>query len=75
MATINISDLRPTGSALFFDSESFMDELIDGEIGIYGGATPAATSSMPCFYASVKVTAVALAAGAAVSGAIAYWAR
>ena len=74
MATINISDLRPTGSALFFDSESFMNELSDGEIGIYGGGTPAA-SSMPCFYASVKVTAVTLAAGAAISGAIGYFAR
>lgn len=37
MATINISDLRPTGSELFSDSESFMEELSSGELGIQGG--------------------------------------
>jgi hypothetical protein len=38
MATISISDLCPTGSDLFSDSESFMNDLIDGEIGaIQGG--------------------------------------
>lgn len=38
MSTINISDLCPTGSELFSDSESFMNDLVDGEIGaIQGG--------------------------------------
>ncbi len=41
MATINISDLRPTGSDLFSDSERYMNELGGGEIGaIQGGAYP-----------------------------------
>ncbi|MEH1944193.1 MAG: hypothetical protein V7L01_28810 [Nostoc sp.] len=39
MATINISDLRPTGSELFSDSEGYMDDLVDSEIGaIQGGS-------------------------------------
>ncbi len=38
MATINISDLRPTGSDLFSDSEGYMNELGDSEVHtIYGG--------------------------------------
>jgi len=38
MSTIKISDLCPTGSELFSDSESFMNDLVDGEIGaIQGG--------------------------------------
>lgn len=41
MATINISDLRPTGSDLFSDSESYMKELGDSEIHtIHGGSSP-----------------------------------
>lgn len=40
MATINISDLHPTGSDLFSDSEGYMNELGDSEIGaIQGGRT------------------------------------
>lgn len=39
MASINISDLNPAGSELFKDSESFMSDLIDGELGnIQGGS-------------------------------------
>jgi hypothetical protein len=38
MATINISDLRPTGSDLFSDSEGYMNELGDNEVyAIHGG--------------------------------------
>lgn len=37
MATINISDLNPTGTELFSDSESFMNELVDGELQIING--------------------------------------
>ncbi|BAZ12490.1 hypothetical protein NIES4071_43210 [Calothrix sp. NIES-4071] len=38
MATINISDLRPTGSELFSDSEGYMSELSDNElISVNGG--------------------------------------
>ena len=39
MASIKISELRPAGSELFQDSESFLNELSDREIGgIEGGA-------------------------------------
>ncbi|WP_017721132.1 hypothetical protein [Kamptonema formosum] len=38
MANITISDLRPAGSDLFADSESFMQELTEQEIGgVLGG--------------------------------------
>ncbi|GAB4194940.1 MAG: hypothetical protein Fur006_41020 [Coleofasciculaceae cyanobacterium] len=46
MAYITISDLRPAGSELFMDSESFMNDLVDGELeAISGGATPTITTS------------------------------
>lgn len=37
MATINISNLRPTGSDLFSDPESFMNYLSEKELSIQGG--------------------------------------
>jgi hypothetical protein len=41
MATINISDLRPTGSDLFSDSESYMSELGDNELAsVNVGSSP-----------------------------------
>ena len=41
MATIAISDLRPAGSDLFLDSESFLNDLTDGELNsTHGGSTP-----------------------------------
>ena len=44
MATINNSDLRPTGLDLFSDSEGYMDELDDNELdSIHGGFTPTPT--------------------------------
>ncbi len=43
MATINISDLRPIGSKLFSDSESYMNELGDSEFNTINGG-----SGWPC---------------------------
>ncbi len=41
MASIKISDLRPSGFDLFEDSESFLEELNDENMGIInGGMTP-----------------------------------
>ena len=37
MAGIKISELRPVGSELFQDSESFLDELSDREASIVSG--------------------------------------
>ncbi len=38
MANINISDLRPAGADLFLDSESYLNDLTQGEIeGVVGG--------------------------------------
>lgn len=39
MANIKISELRPAGSELFQDSESFLNELSDRDLGnVEGGA-------------------------------------
>ncbi len=38
MASIAISDLRPTGTALFQDAESFLNELNENEVeNVLGG--------------------------------------
>ena len=37
MSNISISDLNPTGSELFIDSESFMSELTNSELNLLGG--------------------------------------
>ncbi|QFS50153.1 hypothetical protein [Nostoc sphaeroides] len=39
MASIRISELRPAGSELFQDSESFLTDLGAQEMGITGGAS------------------------------------
>ena len=41
MASIKISDLRPSGLDLFVDSESFLNDLSDSDLAnTNGGATP-----------------------------------
>ncbi|MBW4656499.1 MAG: hypothetical protein KME20_26155 [Kaiparowitsia implicata GSE-PSE-MK54-09C] len=77
MAYITISDLRPAGADLFMDSESFLSELSDGELSVYGGATPSTVplSAAACFKISVAVTAGAAAAGAAVGAFIGWMSR
>ncbi|MDZ8109384.1 MAG: hypothetical protein RM338_27665 [Nostoc sp. DedQUE12a] len=37
MANIKINNLSPAGSELFQDSESFLNELTDAELGTRGG--------------------------------------
>jgi hypothetical protein len=39
MASIEISQLHPAGSELFQDSESFLSELNEQELGAIGGGT------------------------------------
>lgn len=78
MAYITISDLRPAGADLFMDSESFLSELSDGELSVYGGATPSTivpASAAACFKISLAVTAGAAAVGAAVGGFIGWLSR
>ena len=41
MGNINISDLRPAGADLFLDSESYLNDLTEGEmINTLGGISP-----------------------------------
>ncbi|MBE9181625.1 hypothetical protein IQ268_23970 [Oculatella sp. LEGE 06141] len=37
MASIKLTDLHPVGSALFQDSENFLNELTEHELGVLGG--------------------------------------
>ena len=40
MANINISDLRPAGADLFLDSESYLNDVTEGEMtNILGGGS------------------------------------
>jgi hypothetical protein len=54
MASIHISDLRPAGSELFLDSESFLNKLTDVELNFtYGGTSVILTvvgPSSPFYY-------------------------
>jgi len=45
MAKINVSNLNPVGSDLFFDSENYISELSDNELGTINGGI--AASSVP----------------------------
>ena len=65
MANINISDLRPAGADLFLDSESYLNDLTEGELDLTSGAlswTIAVASSKGC-----------ILGGAMVVGAVAGW--
>ncbi|MDV2998348.1 MAG: hypothetical protein N4J56_008053 [Chroococcidiopsis sp. SAG 2025] len=49
MASIQISNLYPAGSELFKDSESFMTELFDNEIGSINGGIRTLPHSPRCY--------------------------
>ncbi|MEH1909626.1 MAG: hypothetical protein V7L05_05490 [Nostoc sp.] len=55
MASIKISELRPVGSELFQDSESFLQELGAQEMGITGGFTIANSIANTAANSSVVV--------------------
>lgn len=48
MATIKISDLRPAGTELFQDTESFLNELTEPETGNLLGGILIITKSAVC---------------------------
>jgi hypothetical protein len=50
MSNISISNLNVTGSDLFCDSESYLHDIIEDEMIIYGGAmTTVVQSTKKCF--------------------------
>lgn len=69
MPTIKISDLSPTGSQLFHDSESYMNELSDGELDIINGASLSAIVGFS-LRASRAASGAVVRASEAVSGAV-----
>lgn len=44
MSKIKISDLHPTGSELFSNTENYMMDLAEYELSVNGGGTPAAVA-------------------------------
>ena len=53
MANIDISDLSPAGADLFLDSESYLNDVTEGEMLIFGGRVNSQYCSMMyCSYAS-----------------------
>lgn len=75
MATIKISDLRPTGSDLFSDSEGYMNDLGESEFdGIYGGLTPALVlSAFRLGYAGARSSQQCAMGIAGAAGAVERW--
>jgi hypothetical protein len=78
MATIKISELEPTGLALFSDSESYMKEMTEGELsGVLGGAcnfadaTAAASVGIGLGGAATAPVTPTAFSGAAVGGVLA----
>lgn len=66
MAAIVISDIRPVGSELFLDSESFMADLTDSELnGVSGGITPAVLGFIAWSSATCGMAASAVVSGVA----------
>ncbi|MBE9107069.1 hypothetical protein IQ229_19720 [Nostoc cf. edaphicum LEGE 07299] len=59
MASITISELRPTGYELFSDSETFMTDLVDSELDIMGGLAAASGcgSALLCCITRAEVQA------------------
>ncbi|GCA77614.1 hypothetical protein MiTe_04470 [Microcystis aeruginosa NIES-2520] len=71
MANITISELRPAGADLLFDSESFLDYLNDNELySVSGGATTPTTPSIKTVV--VTTFACGVVVGIVAVGAIAW---
>ncbi|MBW4423015.1 MAG: hypothetical protein KME50_00730 [Nostoc desertorum CM1-VF14] len=64
MASIVISELHPVGFELFSDSEGYLRDLSEPELGIEGGIIPAIAAAAAWSSIGCKVAAVGLAAGA-----------
>ena len=47
MAKINVSNLHPVGSDLFSDSENYISELSDNELGTINGGIAASSAPPP----------------------------
>jgi hypothetical protein len=75
MATINITDLRPAGSALFLDRESYLEELSDDITnGTHGGVFITLISPASPQIGAAAVSA-AIASGAFTYNVVKNWGR
>ncbi len=64
MATIGISDLKPAGYDLLYDSESYMTDLSKDELEIQGGIIMTITPWTPSI---AKATVVIVVGGATIA--------
>ncbi len=63
MSTINISDILPSGSDLFSDSESYMSELVYNELdATYGGLPTTPAASVVTTVSAVSLVTVSVSA-------------
>lgn len=64
MPIISVSDLRPIGSELFHDSESYMNELGASEVSTTNGGSSllcvASASSYVCYQSAVRATQISM---------------
>jgi hypothetical protein len=74
MANITISELRPAGADLLFDSESFLDYLNDDELYIVSGGAVGTITTTKTTLKTVVVTTFAcgVVVGIAAVGVIAW---
>ncbi|MFP4103292.1 hypothetical protein [Coleofasciculus sp.] len=70
MAKITISDLRPAGSGFFEDTESYMDDLSNDDLNVYGGK-----SSTPIIGPAAWKVGKWVAQGAAMEAGRRLWGR
>ncbi|NJM71888.1 MAG: hypothetical protein HC862_17750 [Scytonema sp. RU_4_4] len=70
MADIKITELRPAGSELFQDSESFLNELNDQEMSVFGGDGKGGGGSAISISASVQTALTLFSQASASAGAV-----
>jgi hypothetical protein len=76
MASIQVLDLHSAGSDLLMDSEGFLDELGNGELGsINGGFTPLSVIGIWSIYVASEYVVGAMVSGAIVGGVAATTAK
>jgi hypothetical protein len=67
MSTIAILDLSPMGYDLFLDSESFMTDMNEDELGIQGGGFWATVGVVVTSAPSIAVSVAGLAVGSLIA--------
>jgi hypothetical protein len=73
MASIVVSDLRPAGSALFLDSETYMNDIVDDELNGVNGGISFPSSIYPIVVATRASSGYCVRGVSALTGVSAYF--